>query len=244
MSEEENEKILKEDFEFLNEKKVEKIMAEVISDFGKRKINFDVLLKKINLLKLLFDKEQKSKENLSLKLNSIYLIMENDKSIKKNEFKRPRNLNEKELEDLRIFENNSKRRNISIPTFEIPNFRISNGKDLIFASKNTTAFCDYTEDVIKFMNNEPKKQIFQGEIIENENDYFFGSSMENTINPENLKKLNEDNSTKNKLSKQFIELNKCSFEELEKINKAPYQPGIKNKKLYLKNVHPKVFIKF
>ena len=64
MSEEENEKILKEDFEFLNEKKVEKIMAEVISDFGKRKINFDVLLKKINLSKLLFDKEQKSKENL------------------------------------------------------------------------------------------------------------------------------------------------------------------------------------
>jgi len=97
---------------------------------------------------------------------------------------------------------------------------------------------EYTEDVTKFMGFEPNKSSV-GQIIEKENDYYFGESQENEAGVQ--KKMNEEINQTNKLTKQFIEMNRCSMKELENINKGPYQAGAKNSKLYLKNVHPKVF---
>ena len=95
---------------------------------------------------------------------------------------------------------------------------------------------DYNDDINNFLNTNENKNadLFSKELIEKENDYYFNFSNEK----QPLKIILEENI----LTKQFIEMNKCSMTEFETINKGIYQPGEKSQTLYIKNLHQKVII--
>jgi len=251
LSEEELEKIEINDIEFLKNPKIDRFIGEIISDFTKKTLNFEILTKKLNLLKFLMDKELILRENLYEKLILIYNMKKNLK-ISQISLKRPLILSAKELKEINEI---SQKGRISDKKIEISLFNDKKAEKLeeimkksiespvfptiyqekVFDYKVLPKDLDYNSlEISQFITNYDKKHDISEEITEKENDFFFDFSPKKQ---DIFLKNNE-----NLLTKQFINLNKSPLNELEIINKSPYDPGVKSSVLYLKNLHSKVVV--